>query len=143
MEFGISNLPQSPDTGQNSDGSISNFRISDKSFIDKNYHNSRTSHDTDLKLGPVTKVDKRNMARSKKLYDDNISANYGVIVFFQFMANLKPSRNRILEVWSIKYKFLLKVTFHLTKSENRTKKSLTHFSYYCFEYRYLFLAKIC
>ena len=67
MEFGISNLPQSPDTGQNSDGSISNFRISDKSFIDENYHNSRTSHDTDMKLGPVAKVDKRNIARSKKL----------------------------------------------------------------------------
>ena len=108
MEFGIFNLPQSPDTGQNSDGSISNFRISDKSFIDENYHNSRTSHDTDMKLGPVAKVDKRNIARSKKLYDDNMSANCAVIVFFQFMANLKPSRNWILEAWSVKYKFLLR-----------------------------------
>ena len=30
------------------------------------------------------------------------------------------------------------VTFYLTKTENRTKKSLTQLSYYCFESRYYF-----
>ena len=33
----------------------------------KNYNNSRTSHDIDIKLEPVTELDKRNKATSKKL----------------------------------------------------------------------------
>ena len=31
-----------------------------KSFLNKNCHSSRTSNDTNTKLGPVTKRDKRN-----------------------------------------------------------------------------------
>ena len=64
-------MPQSPDIGQNSDGGIPDFRISGESLIKKNYHNFRTSDDIGMKLGPVTKLDKRNKTRSKTL-DDNV-----------------------------------------------------------------------
>ena len=43
------------------------FRISGQSFIKENCHNSRVSADIDMKLGPVTKRDKRNKATSKKV----------------------------------------------------------------------------
>ena len=39
--------------------------------------------------------------------------------FFQFMAKAWP------DAWSVKPTFSFKVTFYLTKTENRTKKSLT------------------
>ena len=45
-------------------------------------HDSRTSDGTDMKLGPVTKLDKRNTSTSKKFDDDVMSASYGVIVIF-------------------------------------------------------------
>ena len=83
--FGIPNLSQSQDIGQDSDGGISDFWIFGQPFMNKNCHNSRTSHDTDMKLGLVTKLDKRNEARSK---------NCDVIVFFptycQFADIRKP-----------------------------------------------------
>ena len=63
--FGIHYFSQSPDIGQNSDGGISDFRISGQSLIKENCHNSRTSDDIDMKLGPVTKLDKRNKTVSK------------------------------------------------------------------------------
>ena len=44
--------------------------------------------------------------------------------FFGFMANLEQAGNWIPDAWSVKLLFSLKVTFHLTKTENRTKKSL-------------------
>ena len=53
-------MPQSPDIEKNSDGSISDFQISGQSLIKLNCHNSRTSDDIDMKLGVVTKLDKRN-----------------------------------------------------------------------------------
>ena len=80
--LGISNLPQSSDIGQNSDRDISNFQISGQSFIKENCHNSKTSDDIDMKLGPVTKLDKRNKATSKKLNDNVMPANYDIIVIF-------------------------------------------------------------
>ena len=48
------NSHQSPDVGQNSDGGISDFRISGQSLIIEICHNSRTSDDINMKLGPVT-----------------------------------------------------------------------------------------
>ena len=66
VKFGIPNSPQSLGTGQNPDGGISDFRISGISLINKNCHNSRTRNDINMKLGPVTKLDKRNTATSKK-----------------------------------------------------------------------------
>ena len=86
--------PQSSDTGQNSDGEISDFRISGQSLIKEKFHNCRTSHDIDMKLGPVTKLDKRNKKTSKKFDNDAISGNCDVIVIFwivsQFGAVRRP-----------------------------------------------------
>ena len=93
-KFGIPNLPQSPDIGQNSDRGCSDFRISGQSLINENYRNSRTSHDIDIKLGPVTKLVKRNTTTPKKFDYDVMLANCDVIVFFlvygQFAAIQKP-----------------------------------------------------
>ena len=81
VKFGIPNLPQSPDIGRNSDEGISDFRIFGRSFINENCHNSRTNNGIDMKLGPVTKLGKKNTASSKKSDDDVMSKNYDVIVF--------------------------------------------------------------
>ena len=59
-KFGIPNSPQSPDIVQNSNGSISDFRVSGQSFAKENCYNSRASDDIRMKLGPVTKLDERN-----------------------------------------------------------------------------------
>ena len=64
---GIPNLPKLPDIGQNSGGGISDFQISGQSLIKENCHNSRTSDDIDMKLGPVTKLDKKSKTTSKNL----------------------------------------------------------------------------
>ena len=66
-KFGIPNSRQSLDVRQNSHGGISGFWISGQYFINKNYHNTRTSLDIDMKIGTVTKLDKRNAATSKKI----------------------------------------------------------------------------
>ena len=63
-------MPQSPDIKQNLNGGISDFRISGQSLIKENCHNSRTNNDIDMKLGPVTKIEKGNKTTSKKLDDD-------------------------------------------------------------------------
>ena len=71
----------SPDIMQYSDGAISNVLISGQSLINKNCHNSRTSHDIDTKLGPVTKLDKESTSTSKNFDDKVMSANCYVIDF--------------------------------------------------------------
>ena len=97
---GIPNLPQSPDTRQNSHGGISDFRISGQSLIRRNCHNSRTCHDIDMKRWPVTKLDKKNKTTSKKFDVDVSSENCDVIVIFpiysQFRAIRKPDSGRIV-----------------------------------------------
>ena len=99
-KFGIPNQLQSPDIGQNSDGGISNFQISDQSLIKENCHNSRTSSDIEKKLGPVTKLGKKNTTMSKKFDDDVMSENCDVIVIFptyvQFGAIQKPDSGRMV-----------------------------------------------
>ena len=52
------------------------------SHLQKSYHNSRTTNDIDMKLGPITKFDKKNTATSEKLDDHVLSANDDVIVTF-------------------------------------------------------------
>ena len=53
-----------------------------------------------MKLGPVTKLDKRNKTTSTKFDDNVMSANYGVIVIFpiygQFGAIQKLDSGRIV-----------------------------------------------
>ena len=78
---------------------ISDFRISEcQSLIEENYHNSRTSNDNDMKLAPVTKLDKRNKTTFKEFDDDTMLANCDVIVIFsiygQFRAIRKPDSGR-------------------------------------------------
>ena len=56
-----------------------------------------------MKLGPVTKLDKRNKITSKKLDDDVMSSNRNVIVIFpdhgQFGAIQKPdSRSKSVKL---------------------------------------------
>ena len=53
--------------------------------------------------------------------------------FFGFLANLEQSGGRIPDTESSKVMFSVIVTFFLTKTENRSKKSLTELSHYCFE----------
>ena len=52
-----------------------------------------------MKLGPVTKLDKKNKTTSKKFDDEVMSANWDVIVIFpiygQFEAIQKPDSGRI------------------------------------------------
>ena len=44
-----------------------------------------------MKLGPVTKVDKRNKTTSKCFNDEVMSENCDVIAIFKFIVNLKES----------------------------------------------------
>ena len=48
----------------------------------ENCHNSRTSDAIDIKLGSVTKIDKRNKKMSKKIDADVMSAIVTSLLFF-------------------------------------------------------------
>ena len=84
---------------------MSNFRISDQFLIKENCHNSRTSDDIDMKLGPVTKRDKRNKTTSKKFGEDVMSAICEVVVIFQafgqFGAAQRPEQHRVCKSYVI------------------------------------------
>ena len=86
-----------------------------------------------MKLGPVTKLDKSNKRTSEKLMMALCRQIAASLLFFQFMANLEQTGSRIPDAYSAKLTFSLTVTFYLTKTENRTKKSLTQLSHYCFD----------
>ena len=112
---------------------ISDFLISGQSLIKENSHNSRTSDDIDMKLEPVTKLDKRNKTTSKKFDDDIKSAKCDVIIIFliygQFGAIWKLDSGCIV----CKTYIFIKNNLCLTKTEKITKKSQTQLSHYCFE----------
>ena len=74
VKFGIPNSLQVPDIGV--------FPISSQSHIKESCHDSRTSHDIDMELRPVTKLDKKNKTTSKKIDDDVMSVNCDFIVNF-------------------------------------------------------------
>ena len=61
---------------------------------------SRTSDDTDMKLGPATKFENRNKTMSKKFDNGVISVKCDVIIIFpiygQFGAIRKPNFGRIV-----------------------------------------------
>ena len=88
-----------------------------------------------MKLGPVTKLDNRN---KKRHVDDVMSESCDVIIIFLFLANLEQSGGRIPDTESSKVMFSLIATSCLTKTENKTEKSLIQLSHYCFEERYFF-----
>ena len=75
-------ISQSPDIGQNSNGCISDFQVSSQFLINEISLNSRTSNDIDMKLGPVNKLEKRNLWTSKNFDDDVMSVHCDVIVTF-------------------------------------------------------------
>ena len=117
-------FPQSLDIGQTSDAGISDFRTSGQSLIKENCHNSKASDDIDMKLGPV-----RQKIPTMKSCREIVTS----LSFFGFLANLEQSGGRIPDTESAKVMFSVIVTFCLTKTKNRTKKSLTQLSHYCFE----------
>ena len=86
-----------------------------------------------MKLEPVTKLGKRNKATSKKYDVDVMSESSDVLSIFGFLANLEQSGGRIPDTESAKVMFSVIVTFCFTKTESRTKKSLTQLSRYCFK----------
>ena len=53
--------------------------------------------------------------------------------FFGFLANLEQSEGWIPDTESAEVMLSVTATFCLTKTENRTTKSLTQLSHYCFE----------
>ena len=64
---------QSQDIGQNPDGGTSDSRISGQSLTnEKGNGKSNTNNGIDMKLEPVSKLDKRNTATSKKIDDETI-----------------------------------------------------------------------
>ena len=54
---------------------ISDFHISGHFLIKVNCHNHRTGNDTEMKLGPVTKFNKKNKTTSKNFDDDVMPKN--------------------------------------------------------------------
>ena len=85
-----------------------------------------------MKLGPVTKLDKRNKTMSKHFDIDVMSENCDVIVNFwifdQFGAVRRPDSGH-----GVCKSYVFSNNSLFTKTENRTKKSLTQLSHYCFE----------
>ena len=101
------------------------------SLVNKKSHDSGTSYNIYIKLEPVITIDKRNMATLQNL----MMMTCGQIMTSSYFSVLwlTWSWSRIPNEWTIIFAFPLIATFHLRKDENRTKKSLTQFSYYCFE----------
>ena len=104
--FHISNSPESSDIGQNSDedylmanlsiASWEYLRTSGQSLIKENCHNSKTSDNIDMELGPVTKLNKKTKRTSKR--NLKIMPCWQIVTslyFFRFIANLEPSGSRI------------------------------------------------
>ena len=58
---------------------------------------------------------------------------YDVIIIFSIYGQFGQSGSRISDAESVKLIFSLIVTFYLTKTADRTKKSRTELSHYCFE----------
>ena len=78
-----------------------------------------------MKLGSVTKLEKRKDTRSKKIDDDFMPEIVTSLSIFQFMANMQQSGSRVPDAYPVKRIFSLIVIFYLPKTENRIKKSLT------------------
>ena len=78
-------------------------------------------------------LDKKNKTMSKKNDDDVMPEDCDLIVIFRIFSQFRAawrsdSGNRVC-----KSQVSVIVTFFVTKTENRTKESLTQLSQYCFE----------
>ena len=63
--------------------------------MNKNYHNSRTSDDIDIKLGPVTNIEERKKITSKNMTMMSCQQIVTSLSFVRFMAIWKPDSGRI------------------------------------------------
>ena len=72
-----------------------------------------------MKLGPVTKLDKRNVKKKKLTMT---SCWQMLLSNFRLMTNLEQSGSWIPDAWSVKLKFSLIVAFYFTKTKNRSEK---------------------
>ena len=79
-----------------------------------------------MKLGPVTKIGKRNKTTSSQKID--VIAIFSI--YGQFEAIRKLDSGCIICKSSKLFSSI--VTFYLIKTENRTKRSLTQLPNYCF-----------
>ena len=120
-------IPSLQILSKNSDGGISNFRISGQSCIKVNCHNSRISDDIDMKPGAVTRLDSRDKTKLKKFHDDVMSTNCDVTVIFSnlwpifFNSDALHARlNSHYEAWSYKKRS----TKRLKHTGNLIRKSL-------------------
>ena len=70
------------------------FPISGQPFIEANCHNSRTSNDTDVKPGPVTKLDLliKNHGNIKKVWRWRYNGICDVIVIFWIYGQFEAIR---------------------------------------------------
>ena len=88
-------LPRYP----NSDEAFSILGFLVKSPLNKNCHSSATSNDINMKLRPLSQIEKRNTVISKKFDDEVISVKYDVIFIFPmygaFAAVRKPDTRNI------------------------------------------------
>ena len=64
-------------------GGISDFQISGQPFKEKNWHNSRTSNDIDVKREPVIKLDTKKHGIIKKVGRRRYIGICDVIVIFR------------------------------------------------------------
>ena len=124
----MTNLPQSPDIGQNSDRGIYNFWISGQFCIIKNFDNSIANHDIDMKLGPAIKLDKKNTATSKTFDNYIILVNSDAIVFFSIYGQFAVIQKLDSRCMVYKTYIFNNNNFLLAKTKNGTKKSLTQLS---------------
>ena len=121
----------SPCIAQNLDSGIADFWISGQTLVNKSctetsYRSSRISNGSHMRLGPVTKIGKSNMTKLKILTVTFCQQIMTSLPFFQFMASIEQCGCQILDAWSPKFSLI--TTFYQTKTENKTKNSLTQLS---------------
>ena len=86
-----------------------------------------------MKVGLVTKLGKRKKQHQRKFAMTTCPKIVASLSFFQFFVSLEQSGSRIPDAESGKSMFSIIVTLHLTKIENRNKRSLIQLSHYCFK----------
>ena len=74
-----------------------------------------------MKLGAVTKVDRRNKITSKKLTMTSCQKIVRSLSFLGFLVNMEQSESRIPDTESAKVMFSLIVTFFLQKLKTELK----------------------
>ena len=67
---------------------------------------------------------KETKQRQKNLTMTSCEQNVMSLLFFRFMPNLAQFKSWIPDAEFVKLTFSLRLTFYLTKTENRTEKSL-------------------